>query len=145
MSYLRRHYGGSAYTIQSMNIDRDSIRARALSLIAEDGHRVGGRLARAVGMSRQVANGYLQALLQDGLVEAEGTTRARVYRLKALACETRSLPREGLGEDVVWRAVVAPLVADLSENVRNIWHYGATDSRLNRTTFATAMRPAVRT
>ncbi|MCU0834935.1 MAG: DUF4325 domain-containing protein [Chromatiaceae bacterium] len=110
-----------------MSIDIDPISSRALRLIDQDGHRVGTRLAQAVGVSRQVANGYLQRLVQSGLAEAEGTTRARVYRLKALVADAQRFPREGLEEDVVWREVVAPHVADLPENVRNIWHYGATE------------------
>lgn len=84
-------------------------------------------MAQAVGVSRQVANGYLHALLQEGVVEAEGTTRARVYRLKSMARVEKRFTREGLEEDLVWREVVAPHVADLSESVRNIWHYGATE------------------
>lgn len=110
-----------------MSLDRDRIRTRALELIAADGRRVGTRLAHAVGVSRQVANGYLQALVQDGQVDAEGTTRARVYRLKNLASAEKCFPRQGLEEDVVWREIVAPLVADLPDNVRNIWHFGATE------------------
>ncbi len=110
-----------------MAIDKDSIRSQALGLIAADGRRVGARLAQSAGVSRQVANGYLQGLLHDGLVEAEGTTVARVYRLKVLAEVQRSFAREGLEEDPVWREVVAPRVADLPENIRNIWHYGATE------------------
>ncbi len=110
-----------------MKNDKDTIRVAALRLIAADGHRVGTRLAVAVGVSRQVANGFLQTLTQDGLVEAEGTTRARVYRLKTTATAMKRFTREGLGEDLVWREVVAPLVADLPDNVRNIWHYGSTE------------------
>ena len=86
-----------------MSIDKHQIRIRALELIQADGHRVGTRLAQAMGLSRQVANGYLQVLLRDGLVEAEGTTRARVYRLKWLVDIDRRYPREGLQEDLVWR------------------------------------------
>jgi hypothetical protein len=74
-----------------------------------------------------VANGYLQALVQDGQVDAAGTTRARVYKLKTLASTEKRFPRAGLEEDVVWREVVAPRVADLPDNVRDIWHYGATE------------------
>jgi hypothetical protein len=110
-----------------MNLDRARIRTRALELIATDGRRVGTRLAQAVGVSRQVANGYLQALVRDGLVDAEGTTRARVYRLKTLASAEKRFPRPGLEEHLVWREVVAPHVADLPQNVRDIWHYGATE------------------
>lgn len=109
-----------------MDTDKNSIRRRALELIAADGHRVGTRLALACGVSRQVANGYLQSLLRDYLVEAEGTTRARVYRLRALEV-TRRCEREGLQEDVVWRELIAPVVARLADNVRGIWHYAATE------------------
>ena len=110
-----------------MSIDKDAIRRRALELIAVDGHRVGTRLAQAAGVSRQVANGYLQALVRDELVEAEGTTRAKVYRLKTLAEADRRYPREGLQEDLVWRELVAPVVARFPQNVRDIWHYAATE------------------
>jgi len=48
-----------------MSIDKQQIRRRALELIAADGQRVGTRLAQAARLSRQVANGYLQALLRD--------------------------------------------------------------------------------
>jgi hypothetical protein len=110
-----------------MSIDKDAIRQTALTLIAADGHRVGARLAQAAGLSRQVASGYLQGLIRDGLVEAEGTTRARTYRLKTLAKVERRYPRDGLQEDLVWRELIAPLVAQLPENVRGIWQYATTE------------------
>lgn len=110
-----------------MNNDKTETRQQALLLIAADGHRVGTRLAQVAGLSRQVANGYLQALVRDGVVDAEGTTRARVYRLKALAEADRSYPVEGLQEDLVWRELVSPVVARFPQNVRDIWHYGATE------------------
>ena len=114
-------------TIDRMETDKPSLRRQALGLIAADGHRVGTRLAQAGGVSRQVANGYLQALVRDGLVDAEGTTRARVYRLKTLAEASRRYPREGLQEDLVWRELVSPVVARFPQNVRDVWHYAATE------------------
>jgi hypothetical protein len=69
----------------------------------------------------------LQSLVREGLVEAEGTTRARVYRLKVLEEIARQYPVTGLQEDLVWRELVAPVVARLPRNVRDIWHYGATE------------------
>ena len=110
-----------------MGIDKNSIRRRAAELISLDGHGVGTRLAHEFGLSRQVANGYLRALVREGLAEAEGTTRARVYRLATLAEAQRQYTREGLQEDIVWRELVAPLVAELPVNVRDIWHYGSTE------------------
>ncbi len=108
-------------------VDKDTIRRRALSLIAEDGRGVAGRLGAEFGLSRQAINGHLQALLHDKLTEAEGSTRARIYRLVTLHAAERSYPRAGLREDLVWREVFAPVVADLPENVRDVWRYGVTE------------------
>jgi hypothetical protein len=110
-----------------MNIDKNSVRRRALVLISMDGHGIGTRLASEFGLSRQVANGYLQALVREGFIEAEGTTRARVYRIKTLAEAERCYAREGLQEDLVWRELISPLVAELAANVRDIWHYASTE------------------
>jgi anti-sigma regulatory factor (Ser/Thr protein kinase) len=110
-----------------MDEDKNSLRRLAIRLIATDGHRVGTRLAQAGGVSRQVANTHLQALVREGVVHAAGTTRARVYRLTTLAEVSRRYPREGLQEDLVWRELVAPVVAGLPENVRDVWHYAATE------------------
>jgi predicted ArsR family transcriptional regulator len=60
-----------------MNIDKQSIRHRALLLISMDGRGIAAQLSKEFGLSRQVANGYLQTLAREGLIDAEGTTRAR--------------------------------------------------------------------
>lgn len=110
-----------------MSLDRETIRRAALRLTLGDGRRVATRLASRFGLSRQVANGYLAALVRDGLLDAEGTTRARVYRLRTLTEVRGDYPREGLEEDLVWRELVAPVVARFPENVRGIWNYAATE------------------
>lgn len=58
--------------------DKDTLRRRALGLIAADGQGIATRLADELGLSRQAANIHLQALLREGLAEAEGQTRARI-------------------------------------------------------------------
>lgn len=110
-----------------VDIDKESIRRRALSLISADGHRVAARLADEFGLSRQVTNGHLQSMVREGLIDAEGTTRARVYRIRTLTELAQIYPREGLQEDLVWRELIAPVVARLPENVRDIWHYATTE------------------
>jgi len=110
-----------------MKLDKQSIRRRALDLVAEDGHRVAPRLAGEFGVSRQVANGYLQALVREKLLAAEGTTRARVYTLATLRETEGEYPRDGLQEDVVWRERIAPVVASLADNVRSIWQHASTE------------------
>lgn len=107
--------------------DKATIRRRALALIAADGHGVAARLAAEFGLSRQAVNTHLQTLLREGLAEAEGQTRGRVYRLATLDETVRRYDRDGLREDSVWREVFAPVVATLPENVRDIWHYGVTE------------------
>ena len=110
-----------------MTLDKSSRQRQALQLVFEDGHGVGPRLARAAGVSRQVASQCLQELTRSGLIEPAGSTRARVYALKTVAELDRAFPREGLQEDRVWIDVLAPELADLPENVRNIWNYAATE------------------
>jgi hypothetical protein len=110
-----------------MNIDKESIRRRALELIATDGHGIATRLSKEFGLSRQVANGYLQSLARQEFIDAEGTTRSRVYRLKTLVEIERRYAREGLQEDLVWRELVAPVVAEFASNVRDIWSYASTE------------------
>lgn len=110
-----------------MGIDKESIRRRALELIVGDGHRVAARLANEFGLSRQVANGYLKTMVHEGLLDAEGTTRARVYRIRTLTEAARNYPCDGLQEDLVWRELIAPVVARFPENVRDIWHYATTE------------------
>ena len=108
-------------------IDKYILRRRALLLIGQDGRGIASRLTTEFGLSRQAANAHLQALVRDGQIEGDGSTRARVYRLSTLHEVTRSYPRQGLREDIVWREVFAPVVADLPENVRDIWRYGVTE------------------
>lgn len=115
------------YTVMALMSDKESIRRRALALIAANASGVASRLAVEFGLSRQVANGYLAGLVRDGLVEAAGTTRARTYKLKTLAESDRSFEREGLDEDRVWREQIKPVVKDLPDNVQGIWHYASTE------------------
>lgn len=107
--------------------DKSRIQRRALELIAADGRKAGGRLAAEFGLSRQVASGHLRSLERQGLIEGAGSTRARTWRLIPQRTAERSWPRAGLREDVVWQEVFAPALADLPENVRDIWRYGVTE------------------
>ncbi|MCB2189120.1 MAG: DUF4325 domain-containing protein [Deltaproteobacteria bacterium] len=107
--------------------DNSEIRRRALELIAEDGRDVAKRLAEEFGFSRQTANAHLKALLRDEVIKAEGHTRARVYSLENTYNINRAYIRKDLQEDRVWSELVAPVVGDLPDNVRDIWRYGVTE------------------
>ena len=105
----------------------DANQTTTLRLIAKSGRNVGTRLSTELGITRQAASGRLSRLVKAGLIEASGTSRARVYRLKPLQNVSASYHLPTFTEDVVWRELCAPVVADLPENVRDIWHYGITE------------------
>jgi len=105
----------------------NDIQNQALKYIASDGRGVAARLADKFRISRQAANKHLQALSAAGLVDAEGNTRGRIYRLRALQQAERSFNCAGLMEDVFWREVCVSVITGLPENVRDIWRYGMTE------------------
>ena len=105
----------------------DANQTTTLRLIAKSGRNVGTRLSTELGITRQAASGRLNRLVKAGLIEASGPSRARIYRLKPLQNVSASYHLPTFTEDVVWRELCAPVVADLPENVRDIWHYGITE------------------
>jgi len=110
-----------------MSSDKKAVRQYALRLIATGAGVLGTKLAREFGVSRQVAHGYVQSLVNEGVVRASGKTRARIYELVTLNEAERVFDRSGLEEDVVWREVAKEALSDLPTNVRDIWHYAMTE------------------
>ncbi|MBI1892001.1 MAG: DUF4325 domain-containing protein [Burkholderiales bacterium] len=96
-------------------------------LIRDSGSNVAAKLAEHEGVSRQAASAWLSKLKRDGLIASSGTGRGISYSLPTLKYAVKEYPREGLSEDVVWRELGAPIVQDLSNNVRGIWHHGITE------------------
>lgn len=108
-------------------IDKSALERRAIQLISAHGRSVATALAAEFGLSRQAVSTHLKRLAAQGLIAPEGTTRARIWRLVELTRAETSFNRAGLSEDHVWRLFFAPVVADLAENVRDIWRYGITE------------------
>ena len=98
-----------------------------LRLVSEDGKNVAVRLAAIEKISRQAASARLRAAVAAGLVARTGVGRGVAYSLAEMNRASEEYTREGLSEDRVWRSFLAPLVHDLSENVRDIWRYGFTE------------------
>ncbi len=79
------------------------------------------RIAEAYGISRQAANRHLDLLVEAGLLEQSGQTRARVYRLKrtsSLSREVRVTPV--LNPARVWEDHIAPVLASDTPAVRDL-------------------------
>jgi hypothetical protein len=83
--------------------------------------------SETLGISRQAVSKHIRHLITQERLTAEGTTRDRIYRLRAVATKKFAYFLNGLREDVVWRNDVAPMLSDLAENVRDIWQYGLTE------------------
>lgn len=110
-----------------MGVDKSAIRKHALRLARQDGRHLSAKLAAEFGISRQAATRHLARLVSQGELVPSGAGRGRIYRLAVQRHEFESYDREGLSEDVVWRSLVLPVVADLPVNVRDIWQYGITE------------------
>jgi DNA-binding Lrp family transcriptional regulator len=108
-------------------IDKAALRQRALELAAQGGLQLGATLAAEFGISRQAAANHVRKLVEDGILAAQGATRNKRYHLADLRQASATYSKHGLREDIVWRELCAPIVADLPENVRGIWQYGVTE------------------
>jgi DNA-binding transcriptional ArsR family regulator len=96
-------------------------------LIDASGKNVAVRLAEKCGVSRQAASVWLSRMKKEGIILSVGSGRGTQYRLVNQKQVHVEYEREGLSEDVVWRQQCAPIVQDLPENVRAIWHHGVTE------------------
>ena len=98
-----------------------------LSLVAANPRNVAAKLALAEGVSRQAASAKLRAAVRRGWLHVEGRGAGVRYTLAMLQEVRHSYERAGLSEDRVWQQLLAPVVADLAENVRDVWRYGLTE------------------
>lgn len=88
---------------------------------------VAAEAARHFDISRQAAGRHLSALENEKMVSSSGRGNAKTSWLIPLIEQSWKFPLLGLREDIVWIENIAPCVADLPENVRDMWHYGFTE------------------
>lgn len=84
--------------------------------------------ANHFGITRQAVNKHLQRLTSEGAITLTGKTRGRSYKLCSLSewHKVYSIT-DKLAEDQVWRDDIAPVLGDMPDNVKDIWHYGFTE------------------
>ncbi len=83
--------------------------------------------ATKFGLTRQAINRHINFLIKQGLVQAEGNTNQRTYKLPILERKSISVSLTNLEEDRLWRENVSELLKDLTQNVYDVWHYGFTE------------------
>lgn len=89
-------------TIQSFIIDH----------VDDDPRGIARRVAQAYGISRQAANRHLDSLVDAGVLDQAGQTRARAYALRRMAAVSRELRvTPVLNPGRVWDDHVLPILA----------------------------------
>lgn len=74
-------------------------------------------------VSRPTAHNYLRRLIDSGDISRTGAGRYDfVHEIHEL-----SFIVDGLEEDRVWSVEIDPVLSQLPQNVRDIWHYGCTE------------------
>lgn len=122
----------------------ESIRHFILKNVAAHPADISRRVQENFGISRQAAARHLQKLAEEGLLVAEGATRARQWRLASTRQASFEYPVDAaLDEDRVWRRDIAPLLDGLPAHLRDIWHYASTEMINNVRDHASATRMSV--
>ncbi|HKW14469.1 MAG TPA: hypothetical protein VJS69_08290 [Candidatus Krumholzibacteria bacterium] len=99
----------------------ESIREFILDRVADGPKSVARQVAQAYGISRQAANRHLDALVEAGVLEEEGATRSREYRLRRMSLLNRELRvTPVLNADRLWDDHIAPVLAADRAVVRDL-------------------------
>lgn len=102
------------------------IDAALLKAVAEHPRDLVAMVAAQLGLSGARVGIQVRALVADGYLVKEGTTRPR-YTLGPNRRLWRRHAREGLAEDRVWFQDMLPLLQHLPRNLLDIAHHGVTE------------------
>lgn len=107
----------------------DEIRQFILEHVKDHPKDIASFSAQQFGISRQAINRHLQSLTEQGLLEVQGVTRNKTYRLKVLEQFEQVYPLAGLEEHRVWGKEIAPRLQrlKLAKPVMTLWEYGFTE------------------
>src|SRR4030043_755871 len=84
--------------------------------------------SKRFAISRQAANRHIHALIGNGLIIAEGSTRQRKYKLKPIIDKTFHFTvSKDLQEHIIWQNYIRPLLDKITPNILDICHYGFTE------------------
>lgn len=105
-----------------------AIREFILRNIEEYPDSITSLTTKKFGLSRAAIGRYMGRLVEEGLIKAEGNTRARRYELMPIVDDNIVLERTALwAEDDIWRDNIRPLMNGVKQNIIDICHYGFTE------------------
>ena len=99
-----------------------------LDNVAEHPQDISRLTSERFGISRQSVSKHLHSLIDEGLLDASGVTRARRYSLRTTAQVRYGVDvTPDLQEDREWRLKILPLLDGVSDNVLRICNFGFTE------------------
>lgn len=110
-----------------LNRKTHAIRRHLLKQILYSPVGVVKNTAARFGLTRQAVSRHLRGLIEEGYVKAVGNTRDRKYQLLWKESLSREYKLENLQEHQVWEDDIRPALGGISENIQEIWAYGATE------------------
>lgn len=103
------------------------IREFILQNIPKHPQHIVNKTVEQFSISRQAVNRYIQELLREKYIAANGNTRQRTYSLRVIHQSSFSVPLANLQEDSLWREKLSNLFKEFPPNVIDIWHYSFTE------------------
>lgn len=114
--------------MKKVRVGGEKIRKFIISNVQRHPSDIPAVTAARFDITRQAVNLHIRNLIEGGAITAEGSTRARVYKLAELQrWSATHMLAEGLAESEIWNAEVRPLLQTLPDNVIDLWHYGFTE------------------
>jgi len=108
--------------------ENPAVREFILRNVGDHPNDVTALVAKEFGLSRNAVNGYLNRLIESGLLIGHGQTKARNYALKNLALHIAAKDiAPGVAEDDVWRDDIMPNMKSVPQNIADICQYGFTE------------------
>ena len=107
-----------------MNTRSQEIRNFIIQNVKQFPNEIAKRTAIKFSISRQAVNRHLNQLVDDQVLDAEGVTMNRAYRLRTNSWKKEYSLDSQMAEDVVWRNDIEDLLEDMPDNALDIWHYG---------------------
>jgi anti-sigma regulatory factor (Ser/Thr protein kinase) len=114
--------------VSSIRKRGEQIRQFILTNVEEHPRNVATLTSQEFGITRQAVNKHIKCLVEQKAIAVKGSTKNRSYHIHPLVewMQVYQLASK-LEEDVVWGSDIKPLVADLPDNVKDIWVYGFTE------------------
>lgn len=109
---------------------REELKKYILRHIQDGDPKTVTKAMEAYGVSRTTVNHYLNGLLQDGVILRDKSKPAN-FTLAGKTSTFHYSTADGLEEDRIFNADIAPLLQDVANNVFEIWRYSFTEMMNN--------------